>query len=251
MARRPHGEHSPLWTDAAPAREHAKLLGHQGLSQERIIELSGIKARTFKYLMYGAPSRGYPPARRIMVDNHRRIMSVTATLDNAADMSTLDNEITRRKLEALVAMGWSHQELGNRLHVARTNVGILFKRTRVTGRRARQIRDLFNELWDQRPVKDWHFYRTLRHAESRGYVTAMAWDDIEDINESQPEPCQLYARQGTRRNGNGIASQEIAFLRSAGESEWQIAKALNVDIHTVQTFYKGQHYDRKKYPAKA
>lgn len=227
--RQPHGWNSPLWTDAAPAREHIIELGRRGIGQAKVITLSGVNAMSLRHLMRG--SHGHPPAKRMLMANYVRIMSVTAELDNVPGRGLVDSTITIRKLQALCAMGWTYSALGALLSTTDRNIGRTFTQATVTGQRAREIRDLFNQLWDQRPpiTSLGHYLRNLRYYEARGYVTALAWDDIEDITEHQPSPYPLYKREGTR-NGVGVARVEIAFLRSCGESDYQISKRVGVQV---------------------
>lgn len=234
MARQPHGLNSPNWTDAGPAREHVIELGKQGISQARIIELSGVNAMTFRHLVRG--SHGYPPSQRIMTHNYRRIMSVTATLDNVSDGGLVSSAISIRKIRALCAMGWTYSAIGEMLPtpIGSSNMGMLLKRDRVTGQRAREVRDLFNQYWDKRPTyrSEGHYYRNLRYFERLGYVTAMAWENIEDINEPHPAPYPLYVRKGAK-GSPGVNDSEIIFLRAFGESDFQIAKKLGITQKTL------------------
>lgn len=230
-----YGANDPNWMDAEPVREHVRFLGEHGIGQVRVCTLAGVSTWGFRYLMYGAASRGYPPSQRIRADRARRIMSVSLDLDHVAARARVDATVTRRKLEALVAMGWTKAALAKRLGIARENTGMLFQRGEVSGHRARQVRDLFNELWDKRPDRrDGYYYRQLRHAEERGYVTALAWNDIEDLNEEQPKPYPLYRR--TFRHSREDAEADVLFLRRFGESESEIAKRLHITPQRLRDY---------------
>lgn len=221
---------------AEPVRAHIKHLGANGISQARICAISGISARTLSYIIYGSAARGFPPSRSVRADTYRRIMSVSVDLDHVARRGNVDATVTRRKLEALCAMGWSKTALGARLGIARENVGLLFRRAKVSGYRARQVRDLFNELWDKRPERrDGYYYRQLRYAEEQGYVTALAWWDIEDLNEPHPDPYPLYKRSTWHTRDD--AREDVYFLRKFGESESEISKRVHISMKTLEQEY--------------
>ena len=224
------------WMPAEPVRNHVRFLGANGISQARVCKIAGISARTLSYIIYGSAVRGFPPSRSVRADTYRRIMSISLDLDHVDGRGTVDATITRRKLEALCAMGWSKKYLGSRLGIARENTGLMFRRAKVSGYRARQIRDLFNELWDKRPERqDGYYYRLLRRAEERGFVTALAWNDIEDINEPQPKPYPLYRR--SNRHTRDDAREDVCFLRKFGESNEQIAKRVHITVKTLEQEY--------------
>ena len=230
-----YGANDPNWMDAEPVREHVRFLSAHGIGQVRICRLAGVSPWGFKYLMYGAATRGYPPSQRIRADRARRIMSVSLDLDLVAARARVDATITRRKLEALVAMGWTKSALGARLGIARENTGMLFLRGEVSGHRARQVRDLFNELWDKRPDRrDGYYYRQLRHAERHGYVTALAWNDIEDLSEPQPKPYPLYRRNNYHTRTDALA--DVRFLRAFGESESEISKRVHISPNRLKEY---------------
>jgi hypothetical protein len=222
-----YGDNNPNWMDAQPVRDHVHVLGARGIGQRRVCALSGVSLWSFRYLMYGAPKRGFPPSRKISADSYRRIMSVQVELDHIAALGKVDATVTVRKLEALAAMGWSQKYIASRMDIAPGNSGMLFRRTKVSGFRARQVRDLFNELWDKRPERqDGYYYRQLRFAERQGFVTALAWNDIEDRNEPHPKPYPLYRR--TLHHTRADAMADVLFLRRFGESEHEISKRVHI-----------------------
>jgi len=230
-----YGNNNPNWMDAQPVRDHVNLLGANGIGQRQLSALSGVSRWSFRYLMYGTSDGRYSESNKISADSYRRIMSVSLSLDHVHALGMVDATITRRKLEALVAMGWSQKYLAERLGVARGNSWKMFRLTKISGYRARQVRDLFNELWDKRPAKkDGYYFRELRYAERRGYVTALAWNDIEDLDEEQPQPYPLYRR--TSHHSREDAQADVLFLRRFGESEHEIAKRLHITTQRLRDY---------------
>lgn len=97
---------------------------------------------------------------------------------------------TARRVQALIALGWSHHQLAARLGVshdmpakwARAGGSFVMRRT------ADRVDAVFRELCMTPPPEDTTrlrreaaYARTL--ARKRGWVTALAWDDIDDPDE--------------------------------------------------------------------
>lgn len=79
---------------------------------------------------------------------------------------------TRRRIQALLYLGWTHQEMRRRSGV-RTAVTLAGKGEWVTVQTHVRIARLYDELWDVQgpsPI-------TRRWARKRGYLPPMAWDD--------------------------------------------------------------------------
>lgn len=238
-----YAELSPRWADAEPVREHVKLLSSYGISYKQVRKLTGMPNSTMMHLMYGQPSCGLPPSRRIRRSMHDNVLSVRPTLDLCSPRGNIDSTITRRKLRALVAMGFSMSVIGTMLKspLDKTNVAKFFKRTRCRAWRAIEIRDLFDKYWDQRPLYFTNaekavYFRVLRYAESQGFVTAMSWEDIDDPNEPHPKPGLLYQRVA-HKYSNEVIREEIAFLQSMGESAISISKRLGITERTLKDNY--------------
>lgn len=196
---------SGYWADAQPVREHVRFLADNGISIKKVAQLSGYHTmRGMEHLLYG--KHGLPPSRRIRRETAESILAIQPLLELCSPQSKIDGTITRRKLRAMMAMGWSIQSIGNALKKNQSNMWKLFTReTPVRASTALAIRDFFDANWDKRPPMTTanhraSFIRTLRYAEERGFVTAMAWNDIDDINERHPKRYALVDIQRGTRN---------------------------------------------------
>jgi hypothetical protein len=59
---------------------------------------------------------------------------------------------TRRRLQALVAIGWHRTELARRLHLGPSQFkALLRRRCRVAAEAAAAVEALYDRIWDQRP----------------------------------------------------------------------------------------------------
>lgn len=186
------------YTDAEPVREHVRALSEAGIGLLRLAEVSGVSEGALRALLYGDEKDGLGPTKRIHRDRARAILAVTPSLDALADGGRVSASGTRRRLQALAAVGWSSTELAKLLGkdprvVARTQYA-----ETVTGRTARTVRDLYERLWDQAPpestaTEKMSASRARTRAQRRGWVPPLAWDD-ETIDDPAARPNTLDDR---------------------------------------------------------
>lgn len=170
------------YVDATPAREHVLSLMAQGMGLKRIVAVSDVSQGLLWKLVYGKkrPDGTRTPSKRVRKDTVDRILAIRLDLAGGA---LVDGTGTRRRLQALVALGWSQSKLGRRLGILPTNMTPL-----VTGQRrfvvatADAVRDLYDELSMQLPPQDDHrdriaASRARNLARRNGWLPPLAWDD--------------------------------------------------------------------------
>lgn len=234
--------------DAEPVRRHVRALQAAGLGLDRLVELSGIGEGTLFPLLYGEPPKGLGPTKRMRRDRAESILAVRATMDTLALGARIDATGTRRRLEALAALGWSSTVLAAKLGRPATAV----RRTRsarlVTVKSARQIRALYDNLWDQRPPMSTPDERglvtkTIRLAQRRGWAPPMAWDD-DTIDDPTAQPEGLGNRDRRR-----ILPQddELLWLLEMGETDEAIAQRFGASVNAVhQARHRAAHTRSEK-----
>lgn len=176
--------------DAGPAREHLRTLMAAGMGPKTIAERGGVAHGSISAIIYGKsmrdPKRSRPQRKRIRRDLERRILAVRLDL---ADRALVDATGTRRRLQALVAIGWSQRALAQRAGLTHGSLNkvVLGHARQVFARTARAVVDLYDELWDAPPISDdWRrlavIKRVKRAAETAGWAPPLAWsdDEIED-----------------------------------------------------------------------
>lgn len=167
------------YVDAQPAREHVERLQSEGMGWKRIARAAGIETSVVWKLLYGDPSRNMPPTRRVRPATAEKLLAVTVDL---APGAKVDSTGTTRRLQALVAMGWSQSELARRLGMLSSNLGpVIHGKRGVTQATADAVRDLYDQLWSTpAPPSGRHGAvpaKTRNYAARMGWVGPLAWDD--------------------------------------------------------------------------
>lgn len=192
------------YTDAAPVREHVQALQGYGIGLQRIATLAGLPGGTISRLMYGDPPRGTQPSKRVRPATAAAILAVRPSLDLLGATVKVDATGTRRRIQALVVMGWSLSKVADRIGSAPTNIGKTIRSATVYASTARAVRDVYDELWDRPPPEGTHrdriaASRARSYARRNGWVSPLAWND-DDIDD--PKARSL----GVRRDAEEVAA---------------------------------------------
>ena len=168
------------FVDAEPVRVHVAYLRGCGLGLRRIAVLAGVDLSQLRSLMNGIG--GKPPLRRMRPANAQAILAVEPTLENLAPKTVIDAAGSHRRLQALVCRGWSMSKLAARLGMTVRNFSTLMRTPRITAEKARQIRGLYDDMWDQAPPESTHHEKSAatlarNYAKTRKWLPPAAWDD--------------------------------------------------------------------------
>lgn len=94
---------------------------------------------------------------------------------------------TRRRIEALMWLGWSGHVIGQRLGMTGNNVTRIRQSETLTSTMAGRVARLFDELCMTLPTGNVQAITNVRNiARRRGYLPPLAWDDIDH----DPEPAR-------------------------------------------------------------
>jgi transcriptional regulator with XRE-family HTH domain len=200
---------------ADQAREHVRALGRQGIGWRRAAELAGISKSTMRSLMFGASGRD--ASARIRPETAAAVLAVPAASRDVAPGTPVDATGTRRRVEALVATGWSRAKLGERLGIEPTGMSELLRREQVTAGRARAVADLYDELWNRPPPeREWRekisAARSRNYARDHGWAPPAAWDDDLIDDPQAPAPAGWQRTSATPR-GAELAEEAAELLR--------------------------------------
>lgn len=165
--------------DAAPVREYIRQLQAAGMGLRLIAKRSRVARQTLQTILTGKPHKNQPPTVRVLPETAAKILAVTPVYTRG---SLVDATGTCRRLQALVACGWSGTKLAEQLGITRANYGAMFRQRYVTARRAVEVRSLYDRLWNVAPPNETHrdriaMSRALKLAADRGWVRPAMWDD--------------------------------------------------------------------------
>lgn len=222
--------------DAEPARRHVLMLQGEGLGTRRIADLANVDRKAVQILMNGRSDRGTPPPKKIRRETAEKILAVEITLDAFAGKANMDSTGGRRRLQALIAIGWSQVQLSKHIGVSDGNFTTLLDRPRWTAATVRAVHALYDELWNQQPPTDTAFQRRTvtaarKRARENGWPPPMAWDD-DTIDDPAAEPEGVDGVSHAPRLGLPPAD-ELLWLTET-ESTTEIARRFGVKEHSVR-----------------
>ena len=176
------------YVDAAQARQHIQVLRDVGIGVDQIAKLAGLSSSHLRGLIYPS-SRGKPPFQKVRRETAERILAVPADDTSRAANSHVDATGTRRRLQALVTVGWAQAWLARELHRSPANLRRSMTSESVTARTAQLVNDMYERLWDAPPPRQTIAQRNASdaaraHATQHRWLPPLAWDDIDE----DPDP---------------------------------------------------------------
>jgi transcriptional regulator with XRE-family HTH domain len=175
-----YGRWQPF-VDAEPVRQHVRALGEFGIGWMRLARISGVPRGSVSKLLYGDATRGLAPSKRVLPKNAQAILAVEPILEHLGAAVAIDGTGTRRRLQALVAKGWSQSELARRLGMNRANFARTIVSGLVTVGTHRAALALYDQLWrldpEQHGVPARWAEQARTTAAAQGWAPIGAWDD--------------------------------------------------------------------------
>jgi transcriptional regulator with XRE-family HTH domain len=226
-----YGRWQPL-VDAEPARLHVRALMAAGLGWERIARLAGVPKTTVASLLYGLGGR--PASKRIRPQTADALLAVTAELDAMAGRRPVDGTGTRRRLRALVALGWPQAELARRMGMSAGPLGDILKGRRVFASTARAAAALYRELAEADPLQHGvtapYAAIAARRAIARGWLPPIWWDE-----DTIDDPRFVPATAGVLRHL--AVAEDAKFLAACGITKQElIAERLGLRKGTLTKY---------------
>lgn len=206
---------SGTWRPYAPAdpvRAHVAALAEQGIGYRRVGDLAGVTPAVMQRLLYGESNR--PPSGRIRAANAAAILAVTAT-GNHAPHALVPATGTRRRLQALHAIGWDQRTIARRLGMGDSNyrrVLLYPGQQSVHAETAAAVRDLYRALWATPGPSP----AARDRAAARGWVSPLAWDD-DTIDDPHAQPQGVTGIRRTRDDWLADVAEMAAQGRSVAE----------------------------------
>lgn len=248
-----YGRYDSGLVDAEPVREHVLMLQSFGLGWKRIADLSGIGYTATATLIYGRKGSASDPRRGEVVkrmgrDKAEKLLAIKPDLSLLADGARVSARGTHRRVQALVARGWSQSRICARLGIERGNFWrVMMQADQVTVRVHKATAALYDELWDQEPPRSEHrdkiaYTRTIKYARKRRWLPPLAWDDIDtDLEPPVPdeeggidEMAVELACSGDIVRLSALERREaVSRLAAVKLSDGEIAERLHITDRTV------------------
>jgi len=210
-----------------PVRRHVlELRAAGGFGLERIARAAGVGTGVVFDVVYGP--RGSQKDRRAERITRASAEKILALTPERIDPAFAEGRGTSRRLQALVAIGYTESYLAERLGVLVGNLSplVMNRRPRVMATTHTAVAALFEELWSTRPEGP-RAERARRLAAAHGWLPPLAWDDID----TDPTPEGDVVKQG-RASADEVLD-DVEFLLEAGESPEQVAATVGRKIGTL------------------
>lgn len=224
------------FVDAQPARDHIRLLQAAGVGWQRIAHVAGLQSSTIERLLYGRPAEGERPSSRIRPETAAKILAVRPGPELLADGACVDATGTRRRLEALGAVGYTSVYLAAELGMAHTYISKMRQHRTVCLRTARAVTELYKRLAAVDPtsvgLSATSAHRARLAAARAGWLPPQKWDgDIDDPKADPLAPDPERAAPSALTHAEKLATARSMTL--AGGTAQQIAAELGITSRTV------------------
>lgn len=240
LAQKANGTYD-RFVDAQPVREHVQSLLAAGASSRGIATAADVNEKVVRDLL--PPRNGgrrKPAKHRLFTDNARKVLAVRV---EDVTPPSVDATGTVRRVQALIANGWTMGRLAEQLGMSEQYVWELLFRSRredaarVLGSTARRIADRYNDLHSKRPTR--FGITPSRAAQARRLAAANRWpapkywaDRMDVIDDPDFEP--LYGV--TRRE---IVAQDAGeLIRWSGLTRETAAERLGVSKSYVEHAFR-------------
>lgn len=217
-----YGRYDSGRVDAQPVREHIAMLMGYGIGLKRVAALAGVSNATLGKILYGDQSRNMPPRARVEKHVAVGVIAVKPSLENLGGAVSVDAAGTRRRIQALVTIGWSQSRIGVRIGMQPGNFNRTIKADHVQAVTARKVKTIYEELWNQPQTgTDWHSKaaatRARNYAKAHGWLPPLAWDD-ETIDDPTTSPA-VFEEAPMVHGEDRIAEIEFLIRSGAGQTE--------------------------------
>ncbi|MGX9348124.1 hypothetical protein [Microbacterium sp. KNMS] len=179
-----YGEYTRAWVPAGPVRERVLQLIADGVGPVTIRRATGVNVDRLRFGAADRNGRRYE-LEKVAPYTARAILEYVPELDDYADYALVPATGTRRRLQALAAMGWSLQYVAAAIGHNARRITYTAEAERVRASTARLVRELYEWLSVAPPVarsaaEAAAIAHVKRDARSRGWVGPLAWDDIDN-----------------------------------------------------------------------
>lgn len=195
MANNRQAKNLARWNpEAAPfiagdiVRAHLRELMAAGMGWKRIAQAAGVRSSTVYPILYGKyvddplHPEHRPPRKQVRRDVAEKLLAVHLDL---APGGLIDGTGTRRRLQALIAIGWPQSRLAQMLGMTPASLSkVIHSEMSVRKSTAAAVKSLYEDRWHGGPQtpdarSQGIIAASKRLAALKGWAPPMAWDDDE------------------------------------------------------------------------
>lgn len=211
------------FVDATLLKEHYTALQQAGMSVVAIAQASGINRSTLYRL--GAWESGHAwGSGWCEMETYRRVMAIPVPEVMTESAVRVHGIGTRRRLQALAAIGYSASHVGREFGISGSAVALTMKHEYVNASTAARVKELFDR-WQLTPGPS---DAVRRLAKRRGYLPPLAWDE-DTIDDPNAQPYDM-----TVVDPNAWYEDYLE-LKELGKSDELIAERLGYSLDTLKT----------------
>jgi len=179
--RKAYGTWNPF-VDAGPVRDHVRrMMDTYGCGTYLISTLAGVSSSQVQHLLGMGQRDGTRTAAKIRTETAARLLSVRVSLDVLPPAQPVSPLGSRRRLHALIAVGWPRKHLATRYGLDDNRFFMLERRPSTLADTARWVRRMYLDLQGLVPEHNGVRLQTAVTARSlaadRGWPPPHCWDD--------------------------------------------------------------------------
>lgn len=162
------------FVDAQPVITHYQALRAAGLSCDHIAKLAGVNRDTLAKAGTWSDNAG------VRLETAERVLAVPIPSKMVDGGALVDATGTRRRLQALMVIGWPLRLLGVEMQRDGDVLGEAIRTRRVKAKTAADVAAVYERLCMTPGPSD----QGRRRALAKGWVPPLSWDDIDDPDET-------------------------------------------------------------------
>ncbi|GAA4175968.1 hypothetical protein [Gryllotalpicola koreensis] len=227
------------FVDPAKSLNRIRELMEFGMGVHTIEHRSGVSRETVEKILAGQP--------KVRRSTEERILALIPDHSTATPGARIPSTGARRRIEALIAVGWSLAAQAEEMGLYGPQMVRLLRSTQITSDLNRRIGEHYSRLWNQNPPMTNQYERraykgALKWAKEKGFVAPLAWDDIDNDPEpplSEVAPICDEVKVDLAMEGKSVTLNRLErelLVRKAHDLRWsdnRTADVSGIDSRTV------------------